>query len=72
MEQATRSEVTDRTQIEAEVETDATGENVLIKDMGHGFDLTDMDVSAGDASSSGAAASSTPAAAGSSVLVRGL
>ena len=51
MEQATKTEVVDRTTIEAEPDTDAAGENVLLPSHG-GFDLGDMDLAAGDASSS--------------------
>ena len=59
MEQAHRTEITDRTTVEAEVDMDATGENVLIRDEMHGFDFEDMSVAPG---SSGASSSNAPPA----------
>ena len=57
MEQAHRTEITDRMTMEAEPDMDEKGENVLIRDDCHGFNLSDFDIGAG-ASASGAGSSS--------------
>ena len=61
MEQAHRTEVIDRTSMEAEADMDANGENILIRDGLHSFDLDEFScgVPSGASSSTG-----TPLAGG--------
>ena len=42
MEQAHRTELIDRTSMEADADMDASGENILIRDGLHSFDLDDF------------------------------
>ena len=59
MEQAHKSEIIDKTTAEAEVDMDASGENLVLKDAGLTFDLGDFSCGLPAGSGSSTAASAT-------------
>ncbi|CAE7483851.1 unnamed protein product [Symbiodinium sp. CCMP2592] len=67
MEQAHRSELTDKTTMEVAPEMDADGEHVLLRDEGHAFSLTGFDVAPGGAASSSNAPGSSGDGSGKDV-----
>ena len=65
MEQAATTMVSDRTTVDAEVNLDASGENVLLRDDAHRFDFGSFDaMEPGDAASSSTGAQGPAACSG--------